>query len=228
MKNLHFDNFEDVACDIADTYDSLKGEDFEDVTIIAKYDETRQIVKELLCLGYDIHSLEIHDELWESYDSEYVISLYENEVWCEPMLRENGYIDEGAPVIYVLDNCSSKVIPHCKGKIVYEVAVGIDEDDECKCNDCKDSEDDGYTINGKPATKDEFDKYVSQFRHDEKPTTITVSTTYRVNVNEVDKETYEKALNELDEKYLDNVKDMLLNYFDFVSEMNEWEKLLGW
>ena len=223
MKNLYFDDFEDLACDITDTYDSLDGEDFEDVAIIAKYEEARQIIKELLYLGYDIHSVEIHDDLWENYDAEYVISLYDNSIWCEPMLRENGYIEEYAPVIYVLDNCSSKVIPYCKGKNVYEVTVG---DDECGCDECDECEEEGFTINGNPATKEEFDKYVSQFKHDEKPT--TTKSTYRVNGKEVDKDTYEKVLNELDEKYLDNVQDMLLNYFDFVSEMNEWRKLLGW
>ena len=99
-------------------------------------------------------------------------------------------------------------------------------DDECGCDDCDDCEE-GFTVNGKPVTKKEFDNYVSQFKHDEKPAT-TSTTTYRVNGKEVDKDTYEKALNELDEKYLDNVQDMLLNYFDFVSEMNEWRRLLGW
>lgn len=99
-------------------------------------------------------------------------------------------------------------------------------DDECSCDDCDDCEE-GFTVNGKHVSKEEFDNYVSQFKHDEKPTT-TSTTTYRVNGKEVDKETYEKALNELDEKYLDNVQDMLLNYFDFVSEMNEWRRLLGW
>ena len=201
MKNLYFDDFEDLACNIADTYDSLKCEDFEDVAIIAKYEEARQIIKELLCLGYDIHSLEIHDELWENYNSEFIISLYDNELWCEPMLREKGYIDEESPVIYVLNNCSSKVIPYCKGKVVYEVSVGDDEDGN-DCSECA-------------------------CKKDEKPTTCSTST-YRVNGKEVDKDTYEKALNELDEKYLDNVQDMLLNYFDFVSEMNEWKRLLGW
>ena len=99
-------------------------------------------------------------------------------------------------------------------------------DDECGCDDCDDCEE-GFTVNGKPVSKEEFDNYVSQFKHDEKPAT-TSTTTYRVNGKEVDKDTYEKALNELDEKYLDNVQDMLLNYFDFVSEMNEWRRLLGW
>lgn len=213
MKNLYFDDFEDLACVIADTYDTLDYDE-EDVAIIAKYEEARQIIKELLCLGYDINSLEIHDELWENYDAEYVISLYDNSIWCEPMLRENGYLEEDAPVIYVLDNCSSKVIPHCKGKTVYEVTVDDDFEDE------------GWTVNGKHATKEEFDAYVSQFKKsDEKPAT-THTTTYKVNGENVDKETYEKVLNELDEKYLDNVQDMLLSYLDFVDEINQLRRFI--
>lgn len=204
MKNLYFDDFEDFACAVADTYDALDGEDFEDVAIIAKYEEARQIIKELLCLGYDIHSLEIHDYLWENYDAEFIISLYDNELWCEPMLRENGYIEEDAPVIYVLDNCSSKVIPYCKGKTVYEVTVGIDED-ECGCDECE-----------------------CACRKDEKPTATTSSTTYRVNGKEVDKVTYESALADIEDKCLDNVRDMLLGYCEIMDEMNEWRKLLEW
>ena len=160
MKNLYFENYEDFACAVADTYDSLKCEDFEDVAIIAKYEEARQIIKELICIGYDIHSLEIHDELWENYNSEFIISLYDNELWCEPMLRENGYIDEESPVIYVLNNCSSKVIPYCKGKVVYEVSVGDDEDG-CDCSECACKKDEkpittskeSYFINGKSVDK---------------------------------------------------------------------------
>ena len=223
MKNIYFDDFEDLACDIADTYDSLDGEDFEDVAIIAKYEEARHIIKELLCLGYDIHSLEIHDDLWENYDAEYVISLYDNSIWCEPMLRENGYIDEDAPVIYVLDNCSSKVIPYCKGKTVYEVSVG---DDECSCDDCEEC----LTINGKPATKEEFDRYVSQFKHGEKPTTTSsAKSVYKINNKEVSKEEFDKKYEEFEEMYLDNIRDMMLNYCSFMDEVNEWRsRLLRW
>ena len=225
MKNLYFDDFEDLACDITDTYDSLDGEDFEDVAIIAKYEEARQIIKELLCLGYDIHSVEIHDDLWENYDAEYVISLYDNSIWCEPMLKENGYIEEYAPVIYVLDNCSSKVIPYCKGENVYEVTVG---DDECGCDECDECEEEGFTINGKPATKEEFDNYVSQFKHGEKPTTTSSNATYRVNGKEVDKDTFESALADIEDKCLDNVRDMLLGYCEMMDEVNEWRKLFRW
>ena len=211
MRNLYFDDFEDLACAVADTYDALDYDDEEDVVMIAKYDEARQIIKELLCLGYDLHSVEIHDDLWENYDAEYVVSLYENEVWCEPMLRENGYIEEDAPVIYVLDNCSSKVIPYCKGKTVYEVSVGIDEDDECGCDECE-----------------------CACKKDEKPTTITSSvtsskSTYKINNKEVSKEEFDKKYEEFEEKYMDNIRDMLLSYCEFMDEVNDWRsRFLRW
>ena len=198
MKNLYFDDFEDFSCVIADTYDALDYDE-EDVAIIAKYEEARQIIKELLCLGYDIHSINVIDEEYGEYDAEYIISLYDGEVWCEPMLRENGYIEEEAPVIYVLDNCSSKVIPHCKGKNVYEVSVGIDEDDECSCA-CK---------------------------KDDKPATI--KSTYKINNKEVSKEEFDKKYEEFEEMYLDNIRDMLLGYCNFMDEMNDWRsRFLRW
>lgn len=205
---------------------SVKNDDFDDIAIIAHYDEAKQIIREILCLGYDLNSIELKDPELGYDDVPYVISVCgidsEHEVWCEPMVRDNGkYIDDESSIIYVLDNCSSEVLKHLDSECIFE--VGIDDDD-CNCDECEKC----LTVNGKPATKEEFDKYVSQFRHDEKPTNTTASTTYRVNGKEVDKETYEKALNELDEKYLDNVQDMLLNYFDFVNEMNQWRRLLGW
>lgn len=208
MKNLYFDDFEDLACDIADAYDSLKCEDFEDVAIIAKYEEARKIIKELICIGYDIHSLEIHDELWENYNSEFIISLYDNELWCEPMLREKGYIDEESPVIYVLNNCSSKVIPYCKGKVVYEVSVGDDEDEyDCDCSECACQKDEKHAAT----------------------TSSTKSATYKINNKEVSKEEFDKKYEEFEEMYLDNIRDMLLNYCSFMDEMNDWRsRFLLW
>ena len=206
MKNLYFDDFEDLACSVADTYDSLKGEDYEDVAIIAKYEEARQIIKELLYIGYDIHSVNIIDEEYGEYDAEYIISLYGDEVWCEPMLREKGYITDDSPVMYILDNCSSKVIPHCKGKTVYEVTVG---EEDCDCDECECA-----------CQKDEKQDTTS---------TPTTKSTYKINNKEVTKEEFDKEFEKFEEKYLDNIRDMLLNYCTFMDEMNEWKsRLLRW
>ena len=209
MERLEFNDYEEFACEVADTFDDIrKNDDFNDIAIIAHYDEAKQIIRETLCLGYDINSIELKDPELGYDDIPYVISVCgidsDYEVWCEPMIRDNGeYIDDESSIIYVLDNCSSEVLKHLDSECIFEVGIG---EDACSCGECE-----------------------CACKKDEKPaTTSTTSATYRVNGKEVDKDTYEKALNELDEKYLDNVQDMLLNYFDFVSEMNEWRKLLGW
>ena len=223
MERLKFNDYEDLACDIADTYDALDYDE-EDVAIIAKYEEARQIVKELACIGYDLHSIDIDDE-FDGYNAEYIITLYDNEIFCEPMLRENGYLTDDSPVMYILDNCSSKVIPYCKGENVYEVTVG---DDECGCDECDECEEEGFTINGKPATKEEFDKYVSQFKHDEKPTT-TSKESYFINGKSVDKSEFDKKYEEFEEMYLDNIRDMMLNYCEFMDSVNDWRsRFLRW
>ena len=43
MKNLYFDDFEDFSCVIAATYDALDYDE-EDVAIIAKYEEAKEII----------------------------------------------------------------------------------------------------------------------------------------------------------------------------------------
>ena len=100
-------------------------------------------------------------------------------------------------------------------------------DDDCNCDECEKC----LTINGKPATKEEFDKYVSQFKHDEKPTTSSAATTkstYKINNKEVSKEEFDKKYEEFEEMYLDNIRDMLLSYCEFMDEVNEWRKLFRW
>ena len=227
MKNLYFDNFEDLACDIADRFDELYKENFEDIAVIAKPDEAKEIFKELVCIGYDICNITYERIDWDGYDDEYILSMNHNGIWLEKFKREDGkYLTDESTITYILDNCSSKVIPYCKGKIVYEVTVG--DDDECSCDDCEDSEDDGYTVNGRPATKEEFDAYVSQFRHDEKPTT-TSKESYFINGKSVDKSEFDKKYEEFEEMYLDNIRDMLLNYCEFMDSVNDWRsRMLLW
>ena len=197
MKNLYFDDFEDFSCAVVDTYDALDYDE-EDVAIIAKYEEARQIVKELACIGYDLHSIDIDDE-FDGYNAEYIITLYDNEIFCEPMLREKGYITDDSPVMYILDNCSSKVIPYCKGKTVYEVTVG---DDVCDCDECE-----------------------CDCKKDEKTAATSTKSTYKINNKEVSKEEFDKKYEEFEEMYLDNIRDMLLRYCDLMDSFNDFFKI---
>ena len=206
MKNLYFDDFEDFACAVADTYDALDYDE-EDVAIIAKYEEAKEIISELSCIGYSLESIRMSRPEWENYHDEYLISLNNDGIWCEPMKLDGKYLTDESTITYILDNCSSKVIPCCKGKNVYEVTVGIDEDD-CDCDDCSEC----------------------ACKKDEKPTTTssTSKSTYKINGKECSKDEFDTAMSEIEDKYLDNVRDMLLGYCDVMDRMNQWRSRLFW
>ena len=231
MERLEFNDYEEFACEVADKFDELNKEEFEDIAVIAKPNEVKEIFKELVCIGYDICNITYERIDWDGYDDEYILSMNHDGIWLEKFKNENEYLKDESTITYILDNCSSKVIPYCKGKNVYEVTVGIDEDDECGCDECDDCEE-CLTINGKPATKEEFDNYTSQFKHDEKPTTTTTTTTkesYFINGKSVDKSEFDKEYEKFEEKYMDNIRDMLLNYCEFMDSVNDWRnRIFSW
>ena len=228
MERLEFNDYEDLACDIADKFDELNKEEFEDIAVIAKPDEAKEIFKELVCMGYDICNITYERIDWDGYDDEYILSMNHNGIWLEKFKREDGkYLTDESTITYILDNCSSKVIPYCKGKIVYEVTVGK-EDDECDYDECEDCEE-GFTVNGKHVSKEEFDKYVSQFKNGEKPTTTSSKESYFINGKSVDKSEFDKEYEKFEEKYMDNIRDMLLNYCEFMDSVNDWRsRMLLW
>ena len=66
-------------------------------------------------------------------------------------------------------------------------------------------------------------------KKDEKPTANTAKSTYKINNKEVSKEEFDKKYEKFEEMYLDNIRDMLLNYCSFMDEFNEWRsRLLRW
>lgn len=112
-------------------------------------------------------SIDIHREEFEEYYNEYIyiyIGLNHNGVWCEKFKRVNGCFDDEFNVIYIMDNCSSIVIPYCKSKHLYEVSVGNANDSG---NDKEESEAERtYTVNGKSVDKETFNNYVFKFAPD--------------------------------------------------------------
>ena len=230
IKTLHFEDYEDFACAVSDVYDRVKSDDeYNSVDVVAKYEDAKEIIRELIGIGYGIAFInELADPEWDGYNDAFVVSLLDDEIWCEPVKLKDDYIFVEADVVYIFDDCNSKIIPKIEADDVYEVEIGNEYDN---CDDwCKNSEEEGFTVNGKPATKEEFDSYVSQFKHDEKPTTTSsAKSVYKINNKEVSKEEFDKKYEEFEEMYLDNIRDMLLNYCEFMDSVNEWRsRLLRW
>ena len=202
LELLQFENYEELACDITDTLDALEDE-FSDVSVIAKYDEAREIIKELLCLGYDIASIDIHREEFEEYWDEYIIGLNFEGVWCEKFKRDTGYFTDESAVIYIMDNCSSNVIPYCKSENLYEVSVGDSEAEEFK--------EYSYIINGEPVDKETFDEYIARYKENNHDENADLRHSMTINVN-LDTDEAEKIICDIEK----NMRRKLFCMVDFL------------
>lgn len=161
-------------------------------------------------------------------DIEYMISIdSDGDLVVQPVIEyKDKYFADMQHVYISMDgDVDQTTIDNCLNRDIDVALFGYEDepDDEENC-----------TINGKSATKEEFDKYVSQFRKTDNKAknsdklSSTPTTTYRVNGKQVDKVTYDKAVSEIEDKYLDNMRDMLLGYCEFMDEINEWRKLFRW
>nr|DAD82923.1 MAG TPA: hypothetical protein [Siphoviridae sp. ctXZx16] len=141
METLKFSCVEDFCEYIVDTiHDIAKEDPLNDVTVIAKYDEMREIFAELIRYGYECMSIDtFHPVDFDGYNGEYVLMIYDNELWLSLARNKEGiYYDNcGASKVFILDNCSSKVIQTVDTDDAYEVNIEEEDDDACcGCCDC--------------------------------------------------------------------------------------------
>ena len=202
IKTLHFEDYEDFACAVSDVYDRVKSDDkYNSVDVIAKYEDAKEIICELVGMGYGIAFInELADPEYDGYDDAFVISLLDDEIWCEPVKRKNGYIFVEADVVYIFDDCNSKIIPKIEADDVYEVEIGNEYDDcdgDCENCNCHDVD-------------------------------TTSTATYKVNGKEVSEKEYYDKLANVEAKFQKHMEIVLNDYSDFIDEMKNWKDLLGW
>lgn len=172
IKTLHFEYYEDFACVMSDIYDRVKSDDeYNSVDVVAKYEDAKEIIRELIEMGYGIAFIDgFGNPEWDGYDDAFVISLLDDEIWCEPVKRKDGYIFVEADVVYIFDDCNSKIIPKIEADEVYEVEVGNEYDDcDGDCENCPKhdetylhtSEDEDGNTHGFTASKSDGDSYMS-------------------------------------------------------------------
>lgn len=172
MKTRYFEDFCEFACEASDMYDSIK-DDFKAVAIVAKYEEAKEILKELICIGYDIAHIELCDELFDDYHDEYLIALTNKGIYCEKFKHENGYIRNDSGVTYVSNECSSTCLKNIDSDMIFAFEIGDDEyeltedlevgisDDECDCCNCESCCDCDEDMHGFTASKNNENGYSS-------------------------------------------------------------------
>lgn len=159
MKNMEkkqYENIMEFCEDIVDTYECLDDEDNMGVTVLAKYEEAKEIISCLCMFDYDINSIEIESPDWDGYDDEYIISLVDDLIFCEKNKINGKYICSESDYMFVFDDCNSKYLDKISANEIYEVSI-FDEDEEdfefedcedCDCNVSVDSDGDmhGFTL----------------------------------------------------------------------------------
>ena len=149
----------------------------------------------------------------DSEDAEYMISVDDDGYMVVQPVEyyDDKYFKDIEYAFVDMDGCVDQMtIDALLDRDVSVVLFGYE--DECDCDECE-----------------------CACKKDEKPTTAsTVSSksatksTYKINNKEVSKEEFDKKYEEFEEMYLDNIRDMLLNYCEMMDEMNEWRKLFRW
>lgn len=141
MKKLFFDTIEEFVENIIDKYDYIDDEN-KVISIVAKYEEIKEIIKCMMFENCNLRDIQLFDNAHNEYNDEYIISLSsiseDYEIWCEPMKKCDSYLTTDSTRVYVLDNCSSKVIPYCEGNENYEVTIGESCESACGCECCGD------------------------------------------------------------------------------------------
>ena len=144
----------------------------------------------------------------DSEDAEYMISVDDDGYMVvQPVEYYDDKYFMGIEYAFVdMDGCVGQVtIDNLLNRNVEIVLFGY-EDDGCGCEDCCEC----------------------ACKKDEKPATTSTtskSATYKINNKEVSKEEFDKKYEEFEKMYLDNIRDMLLRYYTFMDNFNNFFKI---
>ena len=231
VQDVILDSIEKLTSDIEDEFASLRR--YQYLIIYSPAFLAREIIGEILddeddtWVNEDAHFELLHDD-----ENEVLITLaYDGMLFIEEARgdKKEIKISDFSVLTYVYDGLSKRDVDYLTSEGESVLVFGFNDgvlDDEY-----------GYEINGVHTTKEVFDKYVNTYvnpKKDEEKKELSSSdtessVTYRVNGEQVDKETYEKAIEDIEDAYLDNVRDMLLGYCEVMDLVNEWRsRMLRW
>jgi hypothetical protein len=218
IKSLSCKGISALVYIVTEVYENrdIEEHEFDCMQFIAKYDDAKEIIYELVHAGYHLVFADgFGAPEWDDYDGEYVVTLSCDGIWVEPAKREDRYYTVEGLTIFVMDNCSHKILPYLESNLIYEVNIDDEEfekiyddcDHDCDldCDDC-DLDCDCCDCHGCEPYKEE-------------------SVSYKVNGKPAGKKEFLEAIDEMDNDYLDNVRDMLLRYKELQDKMDAWRKI---
>ena len=202
MEIVSFDDIEDVYDTIGIKLMQLENKEGY-IVVYGKVDLIKELFTTMISDGYEFGYADFDtlDEMRK--DMIYMMFIRGNcVISVEPAYSNNGVVmgHDAKIALFYMDDCKQDVIDYCVNRDMEVTLFDFDECDDCSECACK---------------------------KDEKPTTASKES-YFINGKSVDKSEFDKKYEEFEEKYMDNIRGMLLNYCEFMDEMNEWKRLLRW
>ena len=165
MKRLVFEDVHELSAEML--RDALNFSDC--VSAVCHYELATALLSELIQSEVQIGQIDLTNE-WTGYDKEYFVYIVDGCVSCEPAFRSvndgghNKYLEMAADIMYVHQDCNSKVLKYIDCDKIFEFSVeeldGIDEDEMCcsGCADCEDTDDEITTHHSNSVTvsRDKF------------------------------------------------------------------------
>ena len=141
MKNkildcIRFENFSDMLENIFEAID--ESEDYISATVVGKYKEISEILNLVIsCYAVEIGDISLCSEDCNGYKDAYALVIINDEdrgvvVYCSPFKTDKGYYGYGGDVVYILENCNSKVQYACEDDAKF-VIIGEEDCDCCEC-----------------------------------------------------------------------------------------------
>ena len=195
--------------DITDVYDTIgiKLMELENstdyITVYGKVDLIKELFTTMISDGYEFGYADFDaiDEMRK--DMVYMMFIRGNcVISVEPAYSKNSVVmgHDAKVTLFYMDDCKQDVIDYCVNRDMEVILFDFDKCDDCSECACK---------------------------KDEK--SITTKESYFINGKSVDKSEFDKKYEEFEEMYLDNIRDMMLNYCEFMDEVNEWRsRFLRW
>lgn len=165
MKRIIFEDVHELSSEML--HDALNFSDC--VSAVCHYEIATTLLSELIQSEVQIGQIDLTNE-WTGYDKEYFVYIVDGCVSCEPAFRSvndgghDKYLEMAADIMYVHQDCNSKILKYIDCDKIFEFAVGeldgIDEDEMCcsGCADCEDTDDEITTHHSNSVTvsRDKF------------------------------------------------------------------------
>lgn len=146
MQRIIFDDVHELSVEML--HDAMHFSDC--VSAVCHYELATAILSELIQSEVSIGQIDLTNE-WTGYDKEYFVYIVNGCVSCEPAFRSisdgghDKYLEMGADIMYVHQDCNSKVLKYIDCDKIFEFAVEeFDEVDDYE-DECSDDSDDIVT-----------------------------------------------------------------------------------